>query len=191
MEFLGAFVLFIRFGLLCFGGGNSLVPLYLDEFVDCPNPWLTPEEFGNLTAIAQITPGPIGVNTATFLGFRNFGGAWGALGATLGLLTPSFLMMTFIATHISRIERNRFLNALMRGVAPATVALMFVAVLIYGGMSLWDAAALRDESRLILQPFAFVVCAAAAWAICANKMKITTVILASAVAGALFWGLTS
>ena len=188
MQFFGAFSLFVRFGFLCFGGGNSLVPLYSDEFVYCPDPWLTPEEFGNLTAIAQLTPGPIGINTATFLGFRNFGGVAGALGATLGLLTPSLFIMLLVSANIGRLERNRFLSALMRGVAPATIALMFVAALIFAEMSLWEGDILRNAGEIAVKPFAFAICGATAWAVYKNKVKITTAILASAVAGALFWG---
>jgi len=190
MEFLGAFCVFIRFGLLCFGGGNALVPIYLDEFVYSPNPVFTPDDFGNLCAISQMTPGPIGVNTAAFIGFRSFGGVWGALGATLGLITPSILMMLFIAAHIKRIERDRFLATLVRCVAPAAVALMIIAGIIFAGMSLWESGEkFWDVSNP--KPFAFVICAASAWAVYTNKIQITLVIVASALAGALWWGLSA
>jgi len=194
MEFLDAFLVFIRFGLLCFGGGNALVPIYLDEFVFAPDPVFTPEEFGNLTAISQMTPGPIGVNTAAFIGFRSFGGVWGALGATLGLVTPSIIMMLFITTHIGRIERNRFFGTLMRCVAPAAVALMILAGLIFAAMSLWGTGDSTHANYLHIrhpQPFAFLICAATAWAIYTNKVQITLVIVASAIAGALYWGLSA
>jgi len=192
MEFFGAFYVFIRFGLLCFGGGNALVPIYLDEFVYCPDPVFTPREFGDLSAISQMTPGPIGINTATFIGLRRFGGIWGALGATLGLITPSILMMLFVSTHIKSIERNRFLATFMRRIAPAAIALMILAALIFAGMSLWETADAEFAKHLRIrrpQPFAILICAATAWAVCKGKAQITLVIAASAAAGALYWGL--
>lgn len=66
------FLLFCYFGLLCFGGGNALTPLYIDHLVNEQH-WMTLQEFGDLTAISQMTPGPIGVNAATFFGFRRGG----------------------------------------------------------------------------------------------------------------------
>jgi len=192
MEFLGAFLVFIRFGLLCFGGGNALVPIYLEEFVHSPDPVFTSEEFGNLTAISQMTPGPIGINTAAFIGYRSFGGVTGSLGATLGLITPSILMMLFVATHIKNIERNPRLATLMRRVAPASIALMIFAALIFAAMSLWDADASSTVKYLQItriEPFAILICAATAWAVCTGKVQITLTIVASAAAGALYWGL--
>ena len=72
MNVLKIFLLFCYFGCLCFSGGNALVPLYIDDLVEARH-WMTLHEFGNLMAIAQMTPGPIGVNAATFFGFRQAG----------------------------------------------------------------------------------------------------------------------
>ena len=88
---LHIFVLFCYFGLLCFGGGNALTPLYIDNLVK-EQQWMTMQEFGDLTAISQMTPGPIGVNAATFFGYRR-GGVPGAMAATAGLLIPSYFLV--------------------------------------------------------------------------------------------------
>ena len=201
MPLFSAYFTFLRFGLLCFGGGNALISLYVDELVG-DDGWMTMEEFGNLTAVAQITPGPIGINTATFMGYRCFGGTAGAAFATLGLITPSVVIMSFIAKHIGTIERNRFLGQFMRMVAPATIALMFVAAWIFAGMSAWGwdsekwSLERTLESALTIRPVAIAICAATVWAVVRGKVKITTVILVSAAFGlvsaafgALFRGL--
>jgi Chromate transport protein ChrA len=203
MSLFSTYLLFLHFGLLCFGGGNALIPLYIEELVNGQG-WITLDDFGNLLSIAQITPGAIGVNTATFVGHR-FGGVAGALCATLGLLTPSTVLMLVIARHIDHVERNRFLKGLVRGVAPAAIAMMIVAALVFCEMSLFTeeipwrqllASSSSDAPAGIpasfrARPFAFAICAAAAWAVYANKAKITTVILASAIAGMLVWGLAA
>lgn len=204
MSLFSTYLLFLHFGLLCFGGGNALIPLYIEELVNGQG-WITLDDFGNLLSIAQITPGAIGVNTATFVGHR-FGGVAGAFCATLGLLTPSTVLMLVIARHIDHVESNRFLKGLVRGVAPATIAMMIVAALVFCEMSLFTeeipwrqllaplapgspsgAAAIPAGFRA--RPFAFLICAASAWAVYSNKAKITTVIFASAIAGMLAWGL--
>ena len=181
MELLTICLIFMRFGLLCFGGGNALVPLYIDDLV-VGRGWMTLDEFGNLMSIAQITPGPIGINSATFFGYR-FGGTTGALLATVSLLTPSVVIMLFVSKHIETMERNRYIKSLIFGVAPATVALMLMAFHEFAKMSLRNGGEWR--------PFAFVICAATVWALRCGKVKITTIILASAALGALFWGLTA
>ena len=70
MTFWELYVTFFKFGLLCFGGGYMLVPLLSADLVgNAPGAPLTPEAFANLVSIAQVTPGPIGINTATYVGF--------------------------------------------------------------------------------------------------------------------------
>ena len=91
MNHLKIFLVFIYFGFLCLSGGSSLLQFYIDELVEGRG-WMTLEELGNLLAISQVTPGPIGVNLATFIGFRQ-GGFWGGLLGTVGLLLPSFLLL--------------------------------------------------------------------------------------------------
>ena len=101
-EIVTLFLLFCWFGLLCFGGGSALMPLYIQELVDSRH-WLTLHELSDFAAISQVTPGPIGVNLATFLGFRQ-GGYFGALICTIGLLLPSYLLMQLALRSLARWE---------------------------------------------------------------------------------------
>ena len=84
MSLIGIFLNFCKFSLLCFGGGYMLIPLLTAEFVG-DGKLLTVHQFGNLVSVSQLTPGPVGINTATFTGFIQQG-FWGALAATVGLV---------------------------------------------------------------------------------------------------------
>ena len=90
---------FLVYGLLCFGGGYMLIPLLTAEFVD-KEQVLTMSEFGNLCSVAQVTPGPVGLNTATYVGYVNEG-FFGALAASLGLIVPTILIGCSAAAGIS------------------------------------------------------------------------------------------
>ena len=136
--FLLPFVLFLKYGLLCFGGGFVLVPLYLEDFVGPGAAFLqlTGEEFSNLMAISQMTPGPIGVNAATFFGFR-LAGIPGALWASAGLLLPGSVLAFLTIRSLERFKTSRLVRGLMRGIRPASVALMLVALKAFAGLCLF------------------------------------------------------
>ena len=132
MILLKLFLLFCGFGLLCLNGGGSLLQFYIDELVTARQ-WLTLEELGNFMAVSQITPGPIGVNLATFLGFRQAGWA-GGLAATIGLLTPSMILMSLATRFYQKGEKSSLVRSLMFGVKPVTVALVASALVACLGM---------------------------------------------------------
>ena len=94
------FLTFVKYGLLCFGGGYMLIPLLLSDFVG-EGKVFTSEEFGNLVSIAQMTPGPVGINTATYVGYLQ-GAFLGALLATFGLVVPSLILGSAAVTGINR-----------------------------------------------------------------------------------------
>lgn len=136
MILLKLFLLFCGFGLLCLNGGGSLLQFYIDELVTARQ-WLTLEELGNFMAVSQVTPGPIGVNLATFLGFRQAGWA-GGLAATIGLLTPSMILMSLATRFYQKGEKSRVVRSLMFGVKPVTVALVASALIACLGMSIFS-----------------------------------------------------
>lgn len=197
---LGAiFLTFAKFGLLSFGGGYVLVPIYIDEFVGPGAPFLQlPEhEFGNLIAITQMTPGPISVNAATFFGTR-IAGIPGAIAATAGLILPSFFLMIFALRSLQRWKENALVRGLLWGVAPATIGLMLVALVSFLEMSVFDGpitweglAALvghgapEPASPIRIRPFAVLLVAASTWALLKTKLQIVTIIFACAAVGAL------
>ena len=95
MTLLQLFVSFLQIGLFSVGGGYAAIPLIRNQTVEIHR-WLTPEQFMDLAAIAEMTPGPIAVNGATFVGLR-IAGLPGAAVATLGCITPSLIIVSLLA----------------------------------------------------------------------------------------------
>jgi len=129
-------LLFLKYGSLCFGGGFVLVPMYIEDFVGPSAAFLnvTADEFANLMALTQMTPGPIGVNGATYFGFR-LAGVAGAVLASAALLLPGSLLAYAVFGSLERFRENAVVRGLLRGVRPASVALMLVALWAFAKMS--------------------------------------------------------
>lgn len=200
MKLLTLFALFFHFGLLCFGGGYVLTPIYIEELVEGRG-WMTLAEFGNFLAITQITPGPVSINAATFFGFR-YAGIPGALTATLGLLTPSFILMSLMLHGMRRWSESRFMKGLIWGVGPATIGLMVAALVIFLELSVFngkipwkmfiDTLKLNHPSwpeGLRIRPIAVIICGICTYALCRTKIQTTTLIFVSALLGAMLFPL--
>ena len=132
-----ALLLFLKYGLLCFGGGFVLVPMYVEDFVGASAPFLnvSHEEFSNMMALTQMTPGPIGVNGATFFGYR-LAGIVGALVASLLLLLPGSALCYAALSSLDRFRSSHLVSGLLKGARPASVALMLSALLVFAKMTL-------------------------------------------------------
>ena len=100
--------------------------------------FLSQSEFANLSSIAQITPGPIGLNTATYVGFLQ-SGIGGSLAASFGLVTPAFLMVIMALKLLKRYENTIFIKGFLTGMKPASLGFTCAALLIFMGMSLFTA----------------------------------------------------
>ena len=100
MILLELFLSFLQSGAFSFGGGYVLVPLLIAEFVNRRG-IISMDAFGNLVSIAQVTPGPIGINSATYVGFTQ-GGFWGAVFASLGLVMPSIIIGSAAVYYINK-----------------------------------------------------------------------------------------
>lgn len=200
MLYLSMFLIFVYFGLICFGGGSSLMPFYIDILVD-KYQWLTLRELGDFVAIAQVTPGPIGVNLATFLGYRQ-GGFFGGLLCTAGLLLPSWILMTLGVRSLDKWEKSKLVRSLMYGVKPATMGLIAAAFVAYLEISIfkdripWEYCLelLRNDLPHYSGPFGvrydmLPVFAFASWMLYKNKLSIMKVIFISAALGAVLHNL--
>ena len=127
---------FAVYGILCFGGGYMLIPFITSDLVT--GGYLSSGEFANLSSIAQITPGPIGLNTATYVGFLQ-SGIGGSLAASFGLVTPAFLMVIMALKLLKRYENTVFIKGFLTGMKPASLGFTCAALLIFMGMSLFTA----------------------------------------------------
>lgn len=134
------FVLFFKIGLFTFGGGYAMIPLIEKEIV-YNKKWIEKEEITDILAVSQSIPGAIAINSATFIGYKTFGKK-GALAATLGVILPSFFIISLIATIFSRFGNNYIVNSVFAGIRPAVVALIAFAVFKIGKTSVKDKAGL-------------------------------------------------
>ena len=119
------FISFVKVGLLGFGGGLAIVRLIYDSiqpFVD-----MSSEMFANIVAISQITPGPLAVNTATYVGYETAGIA-GAASATFGVVLPAFILVSIVARMIQQFRSSKVVNGALTGIRPATMGLIGAAV---------------------------------------------------------------
>ena len=140
MTLLEIYWAFFKFGLLCFGGGYMLVPLLSAELVGTgPSDPLTPEAFANLVSIAQVTPGPIGINTATYVGFTQQGILGACLG-TLGIVTPAVFLVILAVKLLKRYETSIPVQGFLAGMRPASFGLVLSAAVIFAELSVFRTA---------------------------------------------------
>ena len=165
-------VVFLKYGALCFGGGFVLVPMYLQDFVgpDAPFLKIDPAEFSNLMALTQMTPGPIGVNSATFFGFRMAGVA-GAVLASAALLLPGSVALWFVLSSMEKFRESRIVRGIMRGARPASAALMICAM----------------RSFVSFCPMALAASAVVAVVMIAYRPNVALLVFASAASCAIAW----
>lgn len=121
MIYLQLFLTFVQIGVLCIGGGYVILPLIQDQIVETYG-WITMKEFTDLITIAEMTPGPIAVNSATFVGIR-VGGPLGAFVATFGCIFPSLFIVS-ILSYIYRKYRDLSAMQTILGVLRAVVVVL-------------------------------------------------------------------
>ncbi len=177
-------LIFLKYGALAFGGGYVLVPMYIRDFVGAGASLLQlpPEEFANLMALTQMTPGPIGINAATFFGYR-LGGVAGAAVATAALVLPGSILLSLALASLERFSGSRVVKGVLAGVKPATMALMLSAALSFAGMSLWSIA---DGGGFSIHLDAIALAVFACFATVSRRLGVMQTIFASAAASLLF-----
>jgi len=121
-ELLKLYASFFRIGLFTIGGGYAMLPLMEREAVD-KNHWVTKEEMLDIYTMSQCTPGVIAVNTGTFIG-RKIGGFFGAVLATLGVISPSLIIITLIAAFFNGFTDNPYVIKAFFGIRVAVAALI-------------------------------------------------------------------
>ena len=124
---LDLFLTFFKIGLFTFGGGYAMIPLIEKEAVD-KKKWLSSEELLDVVAIAESTPGPIAINSATFIG-KKVGGFLGALCATMGVVLPSFVIITIISYFLESFKEIRVVRYAFFGIRAGVLALIFKALI--------------------------------------------------------------
>lgn len=124
MLYLRLFYEFFKTGLFAIGGGLATLP-FLNDMADRTG-WFTRAQLADMLAVSESTPGPIGVNMATYVGYTT-GGIPGALIATLGLITPSIVIILIVAAVLSAFRDSKYVNAAFYGLRPASTAMVAAA----------------------------------------------------------------
>ena len=176
MLFLRLFLEFFKTGLFAIGGGMATIP-FLYEMSDKTG-WFTHADLANMIAVSESTPGPIGVNMATYVGYitgMNAGGTalafLGALTATIGLITPSVIVIMLVAAVLKKFSENRYVNSAFYGLRPASTALIAAAgitVVITNLLPINDII----EKGVLTVNWQGLILAAALWVLM-NKVKFT------------------
>ncbi len=135
MILLRLFWEFFKTGLFAVGGGMATIP-FLSEMADRTG-WFTQGMLADMIAVGESTPGPIGVNTATYVGYT-VAGIPGGLAATLGLVLPSFLIILIVAAFLKAFRSNRYVERVFYGIRPASVGMIAAACITVMRLSLFN-----------------------------------------------------
>lgn len=144
MTLLQLFISFLQVGALSFGGGYASMPLIQEQVINVHH-WLTVSEFTDLISISQMTPGPIAVNSATFVGIK-IAGIPGAIVATIGCILPSILLVTVISHFYLKYRNLSLLQEILKMLRPAVVSLIATA-----GVSILITAFFGESGLIIIK----------------------------------------
>ncbi|MBO5085915.1 MAG: chromate transporter [Paludibacteraceae bacterium] len=129
MLYLQLFITFFKIGLFGFGGGAAMLSLIQFEVVEHYG-WITVSEFTNMVAVSQVTPGPIGINCATYAGYLATGSILGSAVATISLVLPSFIIMMLLIMFMAKMKNNKIVDSIMSLLRPTVVGLIAAAALL-------------------------------------------------------------
>lgn len=128
---------FFKIGLFSFGGGYAMIPLMAKEIEG--HAWLTAQEFADIIAIAEMTPGPIAVNSATFTGYQTVG-IIGGLAATFGVALPSFIIATIVSHFFIQFQHHPLVQNAFYGIRPVVTGLIAAAAVAIAQTSIFTGA---------------------------------------------------
>ena len=176
---LSLFLQFLKYGLLCFGGGYMIIPLLYTDLVEKTST-LTPESYGNLLAVSQMTPGAVSVNTGTYVGFMQ-DGVLGSVAATIGLCTPTFILCIIILSFLNFYKNKPWAIGFLKGIKWAAFIMILSAVILFAKISVLD----FSNGSIKINPLEVGIMTVA---IClAKKVPFTVLLLLSACIG---WGVS-
>ncbi len=127
--YLSLFISFFKIGLFGFGGGYAMLPLIQHEVVAAPHRWLSMSDFMDIVAISQMTPGPIAINSATYVGYKVTGNIWGSIIATLAVCLPPMVIMLLLTKFFLKFRENHYMDMIFSGLKPAILGLIAAAAI--------------------------------------------------------------
>lgn len=121
------FFSFLKIGTFSFGGGYAMLP-FIEREIVISNNWISTTEFMDIIGISQMTPGPVAINSATFVGYK-MQGVLGSIAATLGVITTSFILVSIINKALTKFKESNIVKATLLGMRPVLIALILSAFL--------------------------------------------------------------
>lgn len=190
---LELFITFFKIGLFSFGGGYGMLSVIQGEVVT-RYAWLSVSEFTDIVAISQMTPGPIGINSATYVGYTAMNNAYGSvilsvlgsLIASFAVMLPSLILMLIISRYLMKYSKSPYVNAVFRVLRPAVVGLIAsAALLLMNGENFGNAdeTPLRFCVSVIIMVVAFI-------AMRRYKISPIMILLLSGLFGGIFYSIT-
>ncbi|OJV34953.1 MAG: chromate transporter [Bacteroidales bacterium 36-12] len=128
MLYLQLFISFFKIGVFAFGGGYAIITLIQHEILTYG--WISQSELTDIIAISQMTPGPIGINSATYVGYVASGNIWGAAIATFAITLPSFIIMITLTKFFFVMQKNKYLQYALQGLRPMVVGMIAAAAIL-------------------------------------------------------------
>lgn len=175
---LALFVSYLKIGFFGFGGGYAMLSLIHSEVV-VRNGWITNGEFTDIVAISQMTPGPIAINSATYIGYE-VAGIFGSVVATVAVCLPAMTLMMLITHFFLRLEHNRYVRGVVMGMRPVVVGMIASAALLL--ILPHD-----TEGQSFIDGWSWAIFAIALL-LSARKLNPILLIVASGVAGVVIYG---
>lgn len=126
MIYLQLFCVFFRIGLFSFGGGYAVLSLIQKDVVEKFN-WVSVSEFTEIVALSQVTPGPIAINSATYIGYTVTRNIFGSMFTTLGVVMPSFLVLFALVLFLNKYKDSLIIERAFKALRPVVLGLIFAA----------------------------------------------------------------
>ena len=169
---------YLKIGLFGFGGGYAMLSLIQREIVD--SGWITSQMFTDIVAISQMTPGPIGINSATYIGYALTGSIFGSVLATATVVAPPFVLILYTGHFIRRHKDSPILKSIFRGLRPVVVGLIASAALL-----LMNAENFGSDNNMLLKTVP--ICIGSFLIVYFTKIHPIFVIILSAIVGLLIF----
>ena len=179
MIYLQLFWTYLKIGILGFGGGYAMLSMIQFEVVD-NHGWMTTTEFADMVALSQMTPGPVSINIATYIGYT-VGGILGSLVATAAIVLPSLLMLVLVLKFLFKHKENYIVKTTLASMKPVIAGLIFVAALIMMNPVSFPDAGLHGNNISV------IICAVSFAAVFWAKINPILLVLASGLVGYLIY----
>ena len=177
MIYLQLFISYLKIGFFGFGGGYAMLSLIQNEIVE-QRGWLTYAQFADIVAVSQMTPGPIAINSATYIGYA-IGGVSGSVVATFAVCLPSITLMLLLTMFFLRHRENRFVQGVVKAVGPVVVGMIASAAL----LMMFPLSGKNENFIDVWSWILFAACLYGSY----RKVNPVLMILLSAIAGVLIY----